>query len=96
MDDWGFQVFDDDDDTIVVWDSALVAGGVIAHVGAYQPAETAVLTFPSYAGRSVQIVPSFGWFYAASATVVADTALGWPRVTVTASNAVRRFFVVVY
>lgn len=92
---WGMQVFADDGAT-VVWDSSTVAGGVIAHVGVYQATDTAMLTFPEFAGRSAQIVPDFGWFYNASDSVAVDTTLGYPRLTVTASTGIRRFYLVVY
>lgn len=94
MADWGLQVFNDAGS--VVWDSTKVAGGVIATIATYAAAQTGVLTFPQFAGRSAQIVPDRIWFFGADATVVADTALGYPRVTVTASTASRRFMVVVY
>ena len=94
MSDWGMQLFDDDEK--VFFDSDAVAGGVIAHVGVYAAAETTTLTFPIFAGRSVVIVPDWGWFYDAATSVAVDTALGYPRLTVAASSGIRRFFVVVY
>lgn len=90
---WGFQTFADDGTTVTM-DSRYVAGGVIAHVGVYAPGAIASLAFPVFAGRSAKIIPDWGWSDPAS--VVVDTALGYPRLTVTTSAGTRRFFLVVY
>jgi hypothetical protein len=91
---WGMQTFDDNE--TVEWDSRDVAGGVIATVATYEAAGTGVLLFPEFSGRSVQIVPDRVWFVGADDTVVADTAMGYPRVTITVASAPRRFMVVVF
>lgn len=78
-----------------IWNSDTVAGGVIADVRAYAAADTATLTYPTFAGRSVLIVPlrvnSSGSIYG----VTADVALGYPRVTVAAASTDRHFAVAV-
>lgn len=91
---YGLQTFDDAGG--VVLDTRYVAGGVIAHVGVYAATATATLTFPYFAGRQVMIVPDWGWFFEAAASVSVDTTLGYPRLTVIASVGIRRFFVVAY
>ncbi|WP_338678908.1 hypothetical protein OPV09_17405 [Janthinobacterium sp. TB1-E2] len=78
------------------WDSRTVAGGIIADVRQYASTETAVLTYPIFAGRSVEIVPLLLWVEAGTMGVVADTALGYPRVTVSVASTTRRFAVEVY
>lgn len=92
----GLQIFDPNDGVTVVWDSDTVGGGVFADVRAYSAGETATLTYPAYAGRSVEIVPILSWNQSGAYGVTTDTALGYPRVTVSAaSGGTRRFIVMV-
>lgn len=78
-----------------VWNSDNVAGGVIADVRAYTGSESATLTYPIFAGRSVLIVPLLANNSASDNGVSADVDLGYPRVTVAAASSTRRFAVVV-
>lgn len=78
-----------------VWNTDTVAGGVIADVKTYLASETATLVYPAFAGRTVLIVSLLVRNSAATSGVTADTALGYPRVTVAAGPATRRFAVVV-
>lgn len=78
-----------------VWDTDTVAGGVIADVRSYAAGDTATLTYPAFAGHSVLIVPLLVAIAAGANGVSADTALGYPRVTVVAAATQRRFAVVV-
>jgi hypothetical protein len=78
-----------------VWNSDTVAGGVIADVKTYLSTETATLTYPAFPGRSVLIVQLLQRVSSGATGVTADTALGYPRVTVAAATGTRRFAVVV-
>jgi hypothetical protein len=78
------------------WDSDSAAGGVFADVKTYLAADTATLTYPAFAGRSVVIVPLLIWNEAGTIGVTADTALGYPRVTVVAAGSTRRFAIEVF
>lgn len=78
-----------------VWNTDTVAGGVIADVKTYGPTETATLTYPSFPGRSVLIVQLTQRATSGASWVTTDTALGYPRVTVTTASSTRRFAVVV-
>lgn len=93
MSEWGMQLFDGDER--VVFDSRFSAGGVVAAVGVYAPSDTGELRFPAFPGRSVHIVPITFWAFDSAFSVVADTVLGFPRVTIGVAQAARRFMVVV-
>jgi hypothetical protein len=84
------------DEGTLHWDSRNVAGGVIADVREYAATATATLTYPVFAGRSVEIVPLLLRVQAGTMGVVADTTLGYPRVQVSAASTTRRFAVEVY
>ena len=88
----------DTDGTTEVWNSDTVSGGVIATIKAYAPTGTDTLTFPAFAGRSAQIVNLLTSVTAGKGNqnVTLDFALGYPRVTVSASSASRKFALVVY
>lgn len=94
MSEWAFQLFDDDEH--VTFDSRFTAGGVVAAVGVYAATDTGELRFAAFPGRSVQIVPVTFWALNSEFSVVADTALGFPRVTIGVAQATRRFMVLVY
>lgn len=78
-----------------VWDTDSVAGGIIADVKTFDGASTATLTYPTYAGRQVVIIPVMSWSSASASNVTADTTLGYPRVVVGTAGATRRFAVMV-
>lgn len=81
-----------------VWDTDTVAGGVIADIRTYDASASASLTYPTFAGRSVVVVNLLTWAEEDDIGVTTDTALGYPRVTVSAlSNSAgnRRFAVLV-
>jgi hypothetical protein len=79
----------------LVWDSSTVAGGAVADVRSFLPTDTATLTYPAFAGRSVYIINLRIRTEAGVSGVAADTALGYPRVTVSTAGSGRRFAVVV-
>lgn len=81
---------------VSVYDSSAAVGGVIADVKTYAAGATATLTYPAYPGRSVEIIPLISGNDTANYNVTTDTTLGYPRVTVASSGAIRKFAVEVY
>ena len=80
----------------LVWDSSNVAGGVIADIKTYESTNTAILTYPAFAGRSASIITLLSWIAASTDGVSVDYALGYPRITVSAASTTRKFAVVVF
>jgi len=78
-----------------VWNSDTVSGGVVATIKSYPAANTDVLGFPSYAGRSAVII-NLLTYNAGDPNTIIDYSLGYPRVTVGTASADRKFAVVVY
>lgn len=74
----------------VIFDSTTAIGGVVIDYREYGPTLSATLTYPAYAGHS----PFLVHIYPNQATVVLDTSLGYPRVTVSAGAAGPRKFLV--
>lgn len=84
---------------VEIWNSYTVSGGTLADVKIYAPSESATLTYPAFAGNGAYLVTIAGILPASGIPgVVLDTALGYPRVTVSATTAVtlpRKFVLVV-
>ena len=93
MSDYGMQLCRDDGS--VMWDSRNVVGGVVAAVRAYERDQGGTELYPLFAGRSVQIIELTTSGLAQSG-LSCDTALGYPRVSVTVVSFARQFLVVVF
>lgn len=91
---YGLQLFNSSG--VLTWDSSTVVGGVLADVRTYAASGTATLLYPAFAGNYVRIIHLLVWNEAGTAGVVADTALGYPRVTVSAASTTRKFALEVY
>jgi hypothetical protein len=70
-------------------------GGVIADVKSYSASGTGVTTYPAFTGRTAYIVNLLSWTSTTDIGVAVDTTLGYPRVTVSARSAPRKYAVVV-
>lgn len=92
---FGVQIWDGSGN--LVYDSSVAVGGIIADVRVFPAGSAgAVLTYPVYLGRAVEIIPLTADSSSSSYGVVADTDLGYPRVTVSSFGGDRRFAVEVY
>lgn len=78
-----------------IWNSDNVSGGVVATVRSYAAADTDVLTFPAFAGRTATLINLLQWPAPGDPGVTLDTALGYPRVTVAAASNMRRIALVI-
>ena len=70
-----------------VFDSTTAVGGVVIDFRRFLPTDTGVFTYPEFAGYTPFFVNVWG-----DGTIVLDTALGYPRVTVSASSNTGRTF----
>lgn len=85
---YGLQAFDASG--ALMWDSSTVNGGVSIDYQEVASAATGTFTYPALAGRTPFITTIFD---APTGSIVVDTALGYPRVTVSAVSFLRRFIV---
>lgn len=74
---YGIQTFDAAG--TLLWDSSTAAAGVVADVQNVAGGASATFTYPDFAGRSAAALVLLGF---GNTGVTADTALGYPRVTV--------------
>lgn len=88
----GFGILVNDASGAVQFDSTTAVGGVVIDFRRFSPTDAAVYTYPEFAGYTAFFVNVWG-----DGTIVLDTALGYPRVTVsTSSNDGRTFILAVY
>lgn len=83
----------------LVFDTLDAKGGVVVDFKAYASAATDTLTYPSFSGRAVSVLPMTGYYPPDPTTdfgVTTDTSLGYPRVTVASRTFARSFIVMVY
>lgn len=87
---FGLQSFDASG--ALIFDSSTAAGGVVIDYREFSPTDTGTFTYSAYAGLT-PILISLG---SPQDTIVLDTSLGYPRVTVAAGGSDRRFALAVY
>lgn len=79
----------------LVWDSTTaIGGGVVADYQEIAAGASYSKSFPEFAGRTPIVIPIADSADAPSISV--DTALGYPRITVTALPQIRLFMLGVY
>jgi hypothetical protein len=76
----------------IFWDSSNAKGGVVADSREIASGASAEFTYPAYAGHTPYLVQVLDLN---PQTITVDTALGYPRVTVTAGALLRRFLLAV-
>lgn len=74
---YGIQTYDSAG--ALLWDSNTAAAGVVADVQTVAGGASATFTYPDHAGRSCAALVLLGF---GDTGVTADTALGYPRITV--------------
>lgn len=92
MSDYGVQLRNDSDS--VIWDSRTVPGGIVAEVLSYTANQSDTRTYPHFAGRNGEVYNVTPDIITGPIGVTFDTALGYPRVTVSATSYLNRNFMV--